>query len=405
MADQTKEELEAEIKALQRQLANLKGDGAIAQGDKAVAAGKGGLAVGGDIHGNVYLGKPTDDPEAALRIYRQVLVASVRHLPLRGIDIGAGDAGAESGRMGLAGVYVDLDTRAARQRREPVKPRAKEDDEEFEFDLDFDLDDDKDKPVSALQTTAENRRLVLLGDPGSGKSTFLNHLSLCLAAHCLKPEAGWLDRLRGWPETDGDLIPIPVVLRDYARALPSPLPKAEPAHLWRFIAGRLKSQNLVFVAKPLKEALQNGKALVLLDGLDEIPTAAQRTFVRDAVAVFAGRYPKSRFVVTCRVLSYQNPKWQLADWPGAELAPFDEDKIDRFVEAWYGDLAGIGQMQSPEEAKRFAERLKIAVRRTDLRELAPNPLLLTVMALVHTHKGRLPEARALLYEECIDILP
>ena len=44
------------------------------------------------------------------------------------------------------------------------------------------------------------------------------------------------------------------------------------------------------------------------------------------------------------------------------------------------------------------------MRRTDLWRLAPNPLLLTVMALVHAHKGRLPDARAQLYEDCIDIL-
>ena len=47
------------------------------------------VAVGGDIHGNVYLGDPTDDPEKALAIYRRVYVSSCRPLPMRGIDVGA----------------------------------------------------------------------------------------------------------------------------------------------------------------------------------------------------------------------------------------------------------------------------------------------------------------------------
>jgi len=57
-----------------------------------------------------------------------------------------------------------------------------------------------------------------------------------------------------------------------------------------------------------------------------------------------------------------------------------------------------------EDADGLARQLRQAVRRPDLWRLAPNPLLLTVMALVHTHKGRLPDARAMLYEDTVDIL-
>jgi predicted NACHT family NTPase len=86
-----------------------------------------------------------------------------------------------------------------------------------------------------------------------------------------------------------------------------------------------------------------------------------------------------------------------------ELAPLDEEKIDHFVGAWYEELGQIGAV-SQEEVLPLTDKLRQAVRRADLRRMAANPLLLTVMALVHTHKGRLPEARALLYEECTDLL-
>lgn len=58
----------------------------------------------------------------------------------------------------------------------------------------------------------------------------------------------------------------------------------------------------------------------------------------------------------------------------------------------------------PDESENLARALRGAIRRPDFCQLAPNLLLLTVIALVHTHKGRLPDARALLYEEKIDIL-
>ncbi len=78
-------------------------------------------------------------------------------------------------------------------------------------------------------------------------------------------------------------------------------------------------------------------------------------------------------------------------------------KIGRFVAAWYDELAEQGTVRR-EDVAGHVKSLNEALRRPDLWRLAPNPLLLTVMALVHTHKGRLPDARALLYEETVDIL-
>jgi formylglycine-generating enzyme required for sulfatase activity len=357
-----------------------------------VGAGAGGVAVGGNVQGDIYVGPPPQDSAEALRIYRRVLAQSSGHLPLRGVDLGASDPASGRQRLGLAQVYVNLDTKTQVPvaEKERGKGRALPEGRET-------------RPLGALEAAINNRRLVFLGDPGSGKSTFVNHLTQCLAVHSLEPEAGWLDRLPGWPKREDDAIPLVVILRDFARWLPEKLPRAEPRHLWDFIVSRLEAQNLTFAADPLCQALEAGQTIVLLDGLDEIPTQAERTFVRDAVMAFAGRYTQSRLVVTCRTLSYQDPAWQLAGVPAFELAPFDEKKIDHFVGAWYDELARLGVMTT-EQASGLAGQLRQAVRRPDLWRLAANPLLLTVMALVHTHKGRLPDARALLYEDTVDIL-
>jgi formylglycine-generating enzyme required for sulfatase activity len=381
--------LRAQRDSLKNQIAILTGSGVIAQ-NGSVAAGVGGVAVGGDIHGNVYVGQPAKDPAEALCIYRRVLVGTSQYLPLRGVDVGASDPSSGQQRMDLARVYVDLDTKVqvllVDGQRVPLERHMTAERRE---DLET-------RPLRVLEAAADNRRLVLLGDPGSGKSTFVGHLALCLAA-------GWPDRLPDWPEGEAGVVPIPVVLRDFGRWLAKDVQKAEPCHLWDFILSRLEVQNLAFAQEPLLQALEEGKAIVLLDGLDEIPTRAQRAFVRDAVTAFAERYPKSRVVVTCRVLSYQDPAWQLKDFPPFELASFDEAKIDGFISAWYAELARLGVVKT-EETESLAKRLQEAVRRPDLWRLAPTPLLLTVMALVHTHKGRLPDARALLYEDTVDVL-
>ncbi|MCP4108783.1 MAG: NACHT domain-containing protein [Desulfobacteraceae bacterium] len=240
--------------------------------------------------------------------------------------------------------------------------------------------------LSALEAAKENRHLVILGDPGSGKSTFVNHLTLCLATH--DTESCFRNRLSCWPENERNITPVPVILRDFAQQI-SDREKPEAVHLWDFIIARLKTRKLDFASQAIEDALEKGEAIVLLDGLDEISTQEKRTFVRDAVAAFAERFEKSRFIVTCRVLSYQNPEWKLdeKDFPVFELAPFDKNKIDAFINAWYEDLHRLNVIKTEQEKKTLARRLRDAVRRPDLWRLAPNPLLLTVMTLVHCNSG------------------
>ena len=360
------------------------GNGAVAQSG-GVAAGVGGIAIGRDL----YMGKSPKDGQQALAKYRAELVRSLGLLSLRGLDFGSADASQGKKPLDLVGVYVDLDTRSQKE--------VKGDDKDLQR-----------VPLPALEAVSANRGIVLLGDPGSGKSTFVNHLAHCLAQHALEPKQAWLLRLPGWPESEGGLLPVMVILRDYARSI---LDNDQPdlAHLWQFISAELKAQNLTAAIKPILANLEDGKALVLLDGLDEVTTVAQRRFVRDVVSAFMRRYPDNRYLLTCRILSYQAPTspdgedLRIQALPAYTLAPLDEPKQDRFVAAWYAELVEKGQVRREEQADK-SHSLQTAVRRHDLQTMAGNPLLLTVMAVVHTHKGELPDARAILYGDTVDLL-
>lgn len=367
---------------------------AAAHGSVAAGSIDGSVIVTGNIEGGVYVGPRPRDAREALAAYRKVLVNSTRHLPLRGIDLGAADPSTQQ-RFDLAAVYVDLQAQPSRidVRVQPGELRLVQTEQ---WSL---------LTPGVLDLVIANRRLVLLGDPGSGKSTFVNHLLLCLAGHGLEPQAGWLERLPGWPTSEADIVPIPVLLRDFARSLPreTTTRAGNPLLLWRFITKRLAESKLDAAEPAIESALESGRAILLLDGLDEIPAAADRGRVRDVVDAFARRFPEARLVATCRTLSYQDPAWQLEGVLSAELAPFNRLRIDRFIDAWYAELRRMGMVR-PHEAARLAQALRLAVDRKDLARLAPNPLLLTVMALVHTHKGRLPDARARLYEDTVDLL-
>jgi formylglycine-generating enzyme required for sulfatase activity len=326
-------------------------------------------------------------------LYLEYIAPLCQRLPLIGLDPKAKDT-----PLTLDAVYTSLDTRISERAEEFPGRRGQEA-----------------KPLSALQAVARHSCLVLKGDPGSGKSTFISYLSLCLAKHHLEPDGKWLERLEGWPAGERP-IPLTIVLRDFVRAQPEELPDPHLTCLWEFFLKTLKDTDLDICANALKAALNLGHAIVFLDGLDEVPTDAQRDFVRACVLKFAERYRHSRLLLTCRTIPYQamlqkeaedieaHPRVdaRLADVPDFELAPFSDEKISKFITAWY--TAHAPKPFSREVAEERRRGLAQAVQRPELRRLAGNPMLLTDMALLHTHRGRLPDDRAKLYKEVIELL-
>ncbi|MBN1580446.1 MAG: SUMF1/EgtB/PvdO family nonheme iron enzyme [Anaerolineae bacterium] len=251
---------------------------------------------------------------------------------------------------------------------------------------------------TALEAAAGERQMVLLGDPGSGKSTFVKHLALCLANELLDQRGDWLRRLQpAW--VHGPLFPLLVVLRDFSL---SEHCDGSADGLWRFLALRLGA----FAPHLQRKMAQEGGVLVLFDGLDEVSDESERTRVRDAVRAFAEQYNhrRNRFLVACRVYAYQERRWQLPEtFPVFTLAPFSDERIDAFIDAWYHEVQQLA-WKSETEAAGLAGRLKQAARQKGLVDLARRPLLLTVMALLHTTRGRLPDDRVKLYHETVELL-
>ena len=154
----------------------------------------------------------------------------------------------------------------------------------------------------------------------------------------------------------------------------------------------------------MKKSLRDEKTtlLMLLDGLDEVPTE-QRQRVVDIVKDCCLRYPWHRYVVTCRPYAYIGQPWQLQGFHEVTLAPFSSEQIEHFVENWYQQLAARGRFTS-QEADSRAALLKAAVQRQDLVGLAERPMLLTVMAQLHSFRSKLPEDRTQLYADTVQLL-
>ncbi|WP_034950012.1 SUMF1/EgtB/PvdO family nonheme iron enzyme, partial [Candidatus Accumulibacter cognatus] len=273
---------------------------------------------------------------------------------------------------------------------------------------------------SALEALDRERSLVLMGGPGSGKTTFLNFVALCLAGELLglpaanlkllrqpiprEPDAARGSKAKRQRWTHGALLPVCVVLRDFAASLPADA-AVDADTLWRFIFGQWPEPLRPYAA-PLQRELLGRGGLILLDGLDEVPDAEnRRAQVKQAVQSFAGLYGQCRFLVTSRTYAYQRQDWKLIGFAERELLPFTRGQIERFIDAWYAHMAHDLARLSASQAADGAARLKRASERPELSELAARPLLLTLMARLQTRGGgALPESREKLYAESVDML-
>jgi formylglycine-generating enzyme required for sulfatase activity/energy-coupling factor transporter ATP-binding protein EcfA2 len=344
-------------------------------------------------------------PEALEKRYLSFLVESdCRYLPLRGRDP------RESTQAGLPlrleRVYIALNTTerpAALQKAARLEAVGRE----------------EQKPISALRLALDNRCLLLLGEPGSGKSTFAEHLALCLAGERWQPGNGWLQRLATHDAAWSGRAPLPVRLRlrEFA-ADTACLPTDEhltgqAEHLLAYLEKTLRAGNFGpdFPAHVLR-LLDSGDVMLVLDGLDEVSDPGRRQRVAEAIADFSHRRcSRVRIIVTCRVRQYPLDQagrpaapWALPRLRLATLADFDAGQIDDFVETWFGELCDQ-QRLTPEQRAEKTASLKVAIRaRPDLRALAPRPILLTQMAIVHDVRGQLPPTRLQLYVECTELL-
>lgn len=262
------------------------------------------------------------------------------------------------------------------------------------------------RPELVLEAIHAERRLVLLGEPGSGKSTALRYLALLLAQRL----RGVPLRIPGWPEGDAP-VPVVVPLGQVAAALRAGAADAYAA-LLQVVGDVLEAEVRVGLRRFLTPALRAGGLLLLCDGLDELPATSNGEAPRVAVAAALrrlARETRARIVVTSRVLPYRAPgDWKLLPedgWALRTVQPLAFGQTRAFVQSWYAALALSDPDLAGGKAAERAEALIAELEQTErLRPLVRSPLLLTMLAILHYNTGDVPRDRAKLYEECVLLL-
>jgi hypothetical protein len=236
----------------------------------------------------------------------------------------------------------------------------------------------------------QSSNYAILGVPGSGKTTLLKHMALALSTPAHRKRSS-------------SLLPILLFLRDHQKSI-TENPSILLAQLIRDqFADR---QAPLPPAGWLEKQIEQGKCLIMLDGLDEVADISTRKIVVNWVDQCMASYGKNRFVLSSRPFGYKsNP---LSNVTVLQVRPFSTKQQEKFVHNWYlANEIMSSQKDDPgvrEDARRGAVDLLERLRSSNtISELAVNPLLLTMIATVHRFRSSLPGRRVELYAEIHEV--
>ena len=351
--------------------ASVTGSGSIAQGPGATAAGAG----------------PPDLRRTTER-YLSHIVDRYRYLDFRGMGV----SDRVPLRMPLTEMYVPLKARIELPEGETwdrgLRLAGREIHEEEALGRGLG------KPVALSGLLKDSDGLIILGDPGAGKTTFLKYLALRLANG------------QGEQLGLGERLPVLLPLSAYATALAE-----KDIPLDKFICEYYRSRGVDLPTQPMMaQALTHGNVLLLLDGLDEVKDPSQRRLVVERVVDFftVQRKRGSKFVVTSRIVGYREVRPVVEGLTECTLVDLEDEEIEQFVAKWTAAVERAARGDSPaasRDAQQEREELLDAVRRNPgVRRMASNPLLLTILALMKRQGVTLPERRVELYENYVHIL-
>ncbi|HEY0379771.1 MAG TPA: NACHT domain-containing protein [Pyrinomonadaceae bacterium] len=245
-------------------------------------------------------------------------------------------------------------------------------------------------------TKSDATALSLIGPPGSGKTTLLQHIAITFASN------------RQYRHQIRAHIPVLLFLRNHVSVIAG---EKSPS-LSRLVQDYFGDKDLFATLKTpggwFDKQLEKGKCIVLLDGLDEVADLQQRKIISAWVDNQIKNYPRSRFVITSRPQGYRSAPLQRAHV--LEVQPFNADQVHRFVKNWYlaNEIIEDGT-QSIKVARRKAHKqandlLQLLRTLSSIRALTVNPLLLTMITMVHHYHHALPESRVELYAEIFEVL-
>lgn len=265
-----------------------------------------------------------------------------------------------------------------------VKPRFVLREKALEDRLDELLEIEKETIAFKHIFNTTDRHIVILGDPGAGKSVLTKYIICALLEGAAE-------------ELDGDglfgRLPVRVELRKYLAYMKS---NANRSSLTGYIAHILDKEFNVtqFSEVQLVHILETKPTLLFFDGLDEIFNEEDKYAVKKDIENFLIAYGLARGIVTSRFIGYDEVKLDPELFVELVMQEFDDNQITEYVTKWYSCEA-VRENLAAKEIEAFLEM------KEDIdEELISNPLLLSLVVILYRNNGRLPHSKLEIYRSC-----
>ena len=224
-----------------------------------------------------------------------------------------------------------------------------------------------------ITVASQKQFLMVLGAPGSGKSTFLRKIGL----ESFKGKKGNFKH---------QAIPVLLELKKFTE---------NKIDLKALIEAEFTTCGFPKPKQFTESALEKGKLLILLDGLDEVPSANVNSVI-DAIQDFVDRYDKNRYIASCRTAAY---RYNFKRFSDVILSEFDDKQIQQFINNWF-------RSEEDKEAGTAALCWELLKRDENkaAKELAHSPILLTFLCLTYDKSQTFANNRSGLYKKALRIL-
>ena len=259
------------------------------------------------------------------------------------------------------------------------------------------------RDVSLDEVLSLGSRLAITGGPGCGKTTVLMHLAWTLAAALGRNRPELAQQKLGLSEETALPLPIFLPINRYAEHLRQFNPaERRQRTLANFISQYLieRQATLDLPEDFFRQLLASGThVILLLDGLDEVPTEEERLQVAQAVEDLVRGQENLRVIVTCRTAAYQ----AIAQFREVRVQPLSDDHIAQLVTNAYKHVYAHSPQHQQEQTRELLSGIRQleSERRQRLgkeaQKLISTPLLIRMMLIVHISERRLPDQRAELY--------
>ena len=221
-------------------------------------------------------------------------------------------------------------------------------------------------PTHLRDLISEKSKIFLSGKPGAGKTTSLKHITVLAAEGRIKK------------------LPIFISLTDLASCSQS---------LMQYIIAQFELCEFPHADIFIKSILENGEAIVLFDGFDEVvEETGQREQLRKEIDLFTQKYSNNKFIISCRNAAIN---YQFNDFAYFEIADFDDNQTISYINNWFSN--------SRVTASTFIEQLQKPYH-WNIKELTQNPLLLNLLCIVFEESKKIPSKKSDLYREAMDCL-